>query len=125
MMETNPVSGTFQSPLLTPRCGVEVTITFTGSQKVLTFPHRPVGPRDLTIFNAEWVATAGDNRVRFRNVSIDLVQVKPDGTVISNFASHQPVEFTGQVKTNLDTGEVILEAHHFADLDRMCELLTA
>jgi hypothetical protein len=56
------------------------------------------------------VATAGDNKVRFRNVAIDLVRVEPDGTVIESIAGHQPVEFTGVMKINLDTGQVIAQA---------------
>jgi hypothetical protein len=71
------------------------------------------------------VATAGDNKVRFRNVAIDLARVEPDGTVIESIAGHQPVEFTGVMKINLDTGQVILEPQHFPDIKRLCELLTA
>jgi hypothetical protein len=124
MKETITISDTFQSPLLSQACGVKVTITITGSLKVLTFPNRPVGPQDLTMHNIDWVATAGDNQVRFRNVGIDLVRVEPDGTVIESIAGHQPVEFTGVLKINLDTGEVILEPPHIADIRRLCELLT-
>jgi hypothetical protein len=125
MKETIPISATFRSPILSQACGVEVTITFTGTLRVLTFPNRPVGPQDLTTANIDWVATAGDNQVRFRNVSLDLVRVEPDGTVIESIAGHQPVEFTGVMKINLDTGKVIHEPQHFADIPRLCELLTA
>ena len=124
MKETITISDTFQSPLLSQACGVEVTITITGSLKVPTFPDRPVGPQDLTIANIKWVAAVGNNQVRFRNVSLDLVRVEPDGTVIESIAGHQPVEFTGVMKINLDTGEVLLEPQHFADIPRLCELLT-
>ena len=124
MKETITISDTFQSPLLSQACGVEVTITITGSLKVLTFPDRPVGPQDLTIANVKWVAAVGNNQVRVRDVSLDLVRVEPDGTVIESIAGHQPVEFTGVMKINLDTGEVILEPQHFADIPRLCELLT-
>jgi hypothetical protein len=123
--ETITISDSFESSILSPECGVKVTITITGSLKVITFPHRPVGPQDLTIANIRWVATAGNNQVRFRNVSMTLTRVEPDGTVILSTAGHQPVEFTGVTKINLDTGEVTLEPHHFADIPRLCELLTA
>jgi hypothetical protein len=125
MKETITISDTFQSSILSPACGVEVTITINGSLRVLTFPDRPVGPQDLTIANIDWVASAGNNKVRFRNVSVELVRVEPDGTVIVSTAGHQPVEFTGVMKINLDTGEVVLEPQHFADIERLCELLTA
>jgi hypothetical protein len=125
MKETITISDTFQSPILTPACGVEVTITITGTLRILTFPNRPVGPQDLAIANIKWVATAGNNQVPFRNVSIRQVRVGPDGTAILSTAGHQPVEFTGVMKINIDTGEVILEPQHFADIPRLCELLTA
>jgi hypothetical protein len=125
MKETITISDTFQSSILSPACGVEVTITINGSLKILTFPDRPVGPQDLTIANIDWVATAGKNQVRFRNVSVEQVRVEPDGTVIGSTAGHRPVEFTGVMKINLETGEVVLEPQHFADIGRLCELLTA
>jgi hypothetical protein len=125
MKEKFTISDTFPSSILSPACGVEVTITITGSVMVLTFPHRPVGPTDLQIANIDWVATADNNQVRFRNVGIELVRVEPDGTVSVTIAGHHPVEFTGVMKINLDTGEVIQEPEHSADIKRLCELLTA
>jgi hypothetical protein len=122
--EKFPVSGTFQSPILTTACGVEVTITFSGSYTVLTFPDRPVGPHDLTAGNVVWVATAGTNEVRFQNVSMEVERVEPDGTIISSIAGHRPVEVTGVVKTNVDTGETIMETPKINDIRRLCELLT-
>ena len=44
---------------------------------------------------------------------------------IVSVAGHRPVEFTGVMKINLETGEVVLEPQHFADIGRLCELLTA
>jgi hypothetical protein len=38
-------SDTFKSPLLKSQCGFDVTLSFTGSVTVKTFPNRPVGPR--------------------------------------------------------------------------------
>ena len=125
MKETITISDTFPSSILTPACGVEVTISIDGSLRVLTFPDRPVGPQDLTIANIVGVATAGNNKVRFRNVSVEPVRVEPDGTAIVSVAGHRPVEFTGVMKINLETGEVVLEPQHFADIGRLCELLTA
>jgi hypothetical protein len=45
--EKNFESDTFRSPLLTSQCGFAVTLSFTGSVTVKTFPNRPVGPQDL------------------------------------------------------------------------------
>ena len=62
MKETITISDTFQSPILSQACGVEVTITITGSLTVLTVPDRPVGPQDLTIANIKWVAAVATTR---------------------------------------------------------------
>jgi hypothetical protein len=125
MKETITISDTFPSPILSPACGVDVTIRVSGTLRVLSFPNRPVGPQDLLIRNLEWVATTGNNQVRFRNVKVDRIQVEPDGTVIESVSGHQPVEYTGVMKVNLDTGETVLEPQHIADIGRLCALLTA
>ena len=125
MKERFTISDEFTSSILSPACGVEVTITITGSVMVLTFPLRPVGPQNLQVGNIDWVATAGDNQVRFRNIHIERVMVEPDGTVSVTIAGHQPVEFTGVMRIDLDTGEIIQEPQHTADIQRLCALLTA
>ena len=112
-------------PFLTEACGVEVTTTATGRITFFTFPNRPVGPQDLTTVNIALVATAGDNQVRFRDVGIDLVRIQPDGTVILSVVGQVPFDFTGVLKINPDTGEVILEPHHTLDPTQACELLTS
>ena len=79
----------------------------------------------MTTLNISLVATAGDNQARFRDVGIDQVRVQPDGTVILSIVGQVPFEFTGVMKINLETGEVILEPHHEVDTTRVCERLTA
>jgi hypothetical protein len=123
MLQRITISDKFPAPILSKACGVDVTITFTGSVIVLSFPRRPVGPQDLEVVNQTVVATADDKEVRFRNVEADLTRVEPDGTVIFSIAGHQPVEFNGVLKINLETGETILEPH-VSDLTRICKLLT-
>jgi hypothetical protein len=71
------------------------------------------------------VATAGDNQVRARNVGADLIRVAPDGTAILTTTGQVPLEFIGVLKINLDTGDAILEPHHFYDIEQICEQLTA
>jgi hypothetical protein len=122
--ETITFSDTFPDEFLTQECGVAVTTTATGRLTFFTFPDRPVGPQDLTSVHVDIVATAGDNQARFKDVGIDKVQVKPDGTVILSTVGQVPFEFTGVMKINLDTGEVIHEAHHIVDTTRVCRLLT-
>jgi hypothetical protein len=122
--ETITFSDTFPDEFLTEACGVAVTTTATGRLTFFTFPDRPVGPQSLTSVHVDIVATAGDNQARFKDVGIDKVQVKPDGTVILSIVGQVPFEFTGVLKINLDTGEVIHEAHHIVDTTRVCRLLT-
>ena len=122
--ETITFSETFQDEFLTEACGVEVTTTVDGRITFLTFPDRPVGPQDLTSIHVDFLATAGDNSVRFKNVGIDLVRVEPDGTVILMAVGQGPFAFTGVLKVNLTTGEVIMEPQHTVDTTRACRLLT-
>jgi hypothetical protein len=122
--ETITFSDTFQDEVLTEACGVAVTTTVTGRITFFTFPDRPVGPQDLTSVHVDILATAGDNQARFKDVGIDLVRVEPDGTVVLMVVGQVPFEFTGVLKVNLDTGEVILEPHHTVDTTRVCRLLT-
>jgi hypothetical protein len=70
------------------------------------------------------VASTDNNKVRFRNVSVARVEVEDDGTVTVTITGHRPVEVTGKMTINLDTGKVIQETPH-TNLDRLCELLTA
>jgi hypothetical protein len=123
--ETITIDETVPDPFLTEACGVPVTTTATGHLTVFTFPDRPVGPQELTTVNVGLVATAGDNQIRFRDVGIDLLRVQPDGTVILSIVGQVPFDFTGVLKTNVVTGEVILEPQRTLDTTRACELLTA
>jgi hypothetical protein len=65
-----------------------------------------------------------DAQIRVRNVGADVVRVTPDGTATITTTGQVPFEFTGVLKINLDTDEVILEPHHFVDIDQVCERLT-
>jgi hypothetical protein len=122
--EVFPIDDAFDDEFLSAECGVPVTTTATGRITVFTFDDGTV-LQELTTVNVSFVATAGDNRVRFRDVGIDQVRVQPDGTVISSIVGQVPFDFTGVLRVNLETGEVILEPHHDVDTTRVCEQLTA
>ena len=124
MKQTIPISDSFHSDILSPACGVDITLTISGTIRVLTFPDRPVGPQDLQTFNIAVVATAGDRKVRWTQAGMTMDRVEPDGTVINILAAHRPVEFTGVLKTNVETGEVILQSHHLDDIAKICKMLT-
>jgi hypothetical protein len=120
---SHPVNGTFQDEFLTEECGVPVTTTATGRVTIFTSDGKVL--QELTTLNVSLVATAGDNQAQFWDVGIDQVRVQPDGTVILSIVGQVPFEFTGVLKINLETGEVILEPHHEVDPTRVCEPLTA
>ena len=123
--EVIQVDDTFEDEFLSEACGVEVTTTVTGSITVFTFPDGEV-LQELTTLNLAIVATAGDNQARFRDVGIDQVRVAPDGTVILSIVGQVPFGFTGVLKIDLDTGDAILEPHHFTDdIEEFCAQLTA
>jgi hypothetical protein len=123
--EVIPIDEMFDDEFLTEACGVPVTTTITGRITHFTYPDRPVGLQELFTVNVDVVATAGDNQIRVRNVGADVVRVAPDGTAIITTTGQVPFEFTGVLKINLDTDEVILEPHHFVDIEAVCEQLTA
>jgi hypothetical protein len=122
--EVIQVDDAFVDEALSEECGVEVTVTQTGRVTVFTFPDGRI-LQEMTTLNLETVFTAGDNQIRVRDVGIDQVRVAPDGTVILSIVGQVPLGFTGVLKINLETGEVILEPHHFADIEEVCEQLTA
>jgi hypothetical protein len=124
VMETVTFSETFEDEFLSEACGVVVTTSVDGRVTFFTFPDQPVGPQDITSIHVNFVATAGDNAVRFKDVGIDLLRVEPDGTAILMIVGQVPFDFTGVLMIDLTTGEAILEPHHLIDTSRVCHLLT-
>jgi hypothetical protein len=101
-----------------------VTTAVDGRITFLVFPDRPIGVQDLTSVHVNVVATGGDNRVVFKDVGVDVLRVTLAGTAILMIVGQVPFEFTGVLKINLTTGEVILKPHHTVDTTRACGLLT-
>jgi hypothetical protein len=123
--EVIEVDDQFVDEALAEECGVEeVNVTVTGQVTLFTFPDGKV-LQDLTTINIEVVWSAGDNEVRVRDVGIDQVRVQPDGTVILSIVGQVLFQFTGVLKINPETGEVILEPHHFFDIEDVCAQLSA
>jgi hypothetical protein len=118
LKEKDTVSGRFPSPILTNACGVDVTISFTGTVTRLT------GPKDLELANIAVIFSAGANQVRFRSASLARREPQADGTVLLTI-SGRTVEFTGlQVKIELGTGDTIMiNEPHVTDLDSICKRL--
>jgi hypothetical protein len=124
VMETITFAETFDDEELTDTCGVDVTTTLSGRVTFFEFLDQPVGPQDLTSVHVHFVAMSDDGAVRFKDVGIDVVRIQPDGTLILMVVGQVPFEFTGLLKINLTTGEVIHEPVHIVDTTRVCRLLT-
>jgi hypothetical protein len=125
--EREVIRVSFESPfdLLTEACGVPVTVNVSGTFTVLTFPDG-TGPLELVAVSIDLVFVAGDNQVLSRNAGIDLFRAEPDGTVILMSTGVVGVVFSGVLKINLTTGEVILESpqHVEGSIARVCQRLT-
>ena len=114
-------------PGLTAACGVEVTAHVQGHVSIRTFAGTGSGPAELVTLNITVTAMAGDNSYTFQVVGANLTRVGPDGTVTLTATGQQPFEWTGALKINLTTGDVILEPRHSraGQLQDACEALTA
>jgi hypothetical protein len=125
-IERITIDDTFADDFLTEACGVPVTSRVQGQISVKTFSGGGTGPAQIQNINIAVTSTAGDNVYRFRDVGADHVQIKPDGTEILMVIGQVPFTFTGVLKINLTTGEVIHEPHDTSDdLTKACAALTA
>lgn len=121
------VDETFADDFLTDACGVPVTTHASGHVTVRTFSGGGTGPAEITTLNIGLTATSGDNTYRFRDVGADHVQIAPDGTEIVMIIGQIPFGFTGVLKIDLATGEVIHEPQHSLEgrVEDACAALTA
>lgn len=112
---------------LSEECGVPVTLDAIGHVTIRTFDDSGTGLRRVFTINVALTAHAGDNVIRFRDVGADILRVAPDGTEILMIVGQLPFEFTGVLKLNNETGEVILEPQHTLedDVAAACAALTA
>ena len=122
--EVIQVDDEFVDEGLSEECGVEVTVTETGRITIFTFPDGKV-LQNLNTINLQVVFTAGDNQIRTRDVGIDQVRVARDGTLILSIVGQVPLGFTGVLKINPETEEVLHEPHHVVDIEEFCAQLTA
>jgi len=112
-------------PFLTAECGFDVAYSAQGSVTFRSFADRTKGVQEIKTINVAYTVSANGNEYRFRDVGADVVRVAPDGTVILSIVGQIPFAFTGVLKLNLLTGELILEPHHdlSGDLQAACAVL--
>ena len=101
-----------------------MTVTQTGQVTIITFPDGKV-LQSVSPLNLAVVFSAGDNQIRVRDVGVDQVRVQRDGTLILSIVGQVPVGFTGVLKINPETEEVLQEPHHVVDIEEFCARLTA
>jgi hypothetical protein len=125
-IERIDVDESFVDDVLTEECGVPVMTSAQGHIDVKTFPDG-TGPASIVTLSIALTATSGDNAYRFRDVGSDHVQVKQDGTAILLVVGQVPFNFSGVLKIDLATDEVILEPQHSLEgnIEDACKALTA
>ena len=126
-IERFDVDEVFLDEGLTEACGVTVMTRAQGHVIVRTFSGDKAGPAEIRTLSIALTAMAGDNTYRFRDVGADHVQITKDGTEILMVIGQIPFDFTGVLKINLTTGEVIHEpSHDISDrVEKACAALTA
>jgi hypothetical protein len=126
-IERFDVNEVFADDFLTAECGVPVTTAIQGHVTIRIFEGGGTGAAELRTLNIAVTAMSGDNIYRFRDVGADLVRVEPDGTAILMIIGQIPFGFSGVLKIDLETGEVILEPQHSLEgnVEQACAALTA
>ena len=111
---------------LTEACGVPVTFHVTGRLTLRAFSGNG-GLLQLNTLNLAVTVSSGENSYRFRDVGADHLQQNPDGSLVLSIIGQVPFGFTGVLKINPETEEVILEPHHSIEdrVDDACAALTA
>lgn len=108
-IERIDVDESFEDEFLTEECGVPVTVTAQGHIIMRIFSGEGTGVAQVNTISIGLTATAGDRTFRFRDVGADVVQIKPDGTLVLLITGQVPFAFAGVLKIDPETEEVILE----------------
>jgi hypothetical protein len=115
---------TFHDDFLSAECGVDVWTTIEGRITRRSFDGASTGPREVNTLNLSLVAVAGNNVFRFRDVGADVLLAGPDGSLTLLIIGQVPFGFSGVLKIDPLTDEVILEPTHWVDTARACAFLT-
>ncbi|HSK26479.1 MAG TPA: hypothetical protein VK894_06160 [Jiangellales bacterium] len=124
-IEREVVDDSFDDEFLTEECGVPVVTTVTGQIANRAFERPGTGVLNVFTINLTLTATSGDRTVRFKDVGADVLRVLPDGSLVLAVIGQVPFAFTGVLKLDPTTGEVLQEPQHStADTTRICAALT-
>ena len=112
---------------LAEACGIDdVTATVNGFVIERTFAGEGAVVAQVNSINVGVTETTDDRTFRFRDVGADVVQIKPDGSLVLLITGQVPFAFAGALKIDLDTEEVILEPRDRSEqqLAKACTALT-
>lgn len=116
-VERIEVDETTPDEFLTEACGFPVTTHAKGHLVVIESGGEGTGVVAVRTLNIALTATANGKTYRFRDVGADQVRRTPDGFEILMIIGQLPFGFTGVLKVNETTGEVILEPQHSTEGD--------
>ena len=97
-IERITVNESSEDEFLTEECGVPVTVTAQGHVIVRTFSGEGTGVAQVNTISIGLTATAGDRTFRFRDVGADVVQIKPDGTLVLLITGQVPFAVCGSAQ---------------------------
>jgi hypothetical protein len=120
------VDESFADEFLTEECGVPVNVTAQGHVILRMFSGDGTGVAQVNTIAIGVTATAGDRTFRFRDVGADVVQIKPDGSLVLLISGQVPFAFAGVLKIDPETEEVLLEPRDRSEeqLAKACRALT-
>jgi hypothetical protein len=108
-----------------------LSVTFSGALTTRTFPDDGTGVVEVDTANFAVLLTGPAGTLRLRNVGADVTRETPDGDVHvtvtgrAPFPDRLPYGFTGALRIDLGTGEVILEPQNTTTAEEVCAALGA
>lgn len=122
-----PIDDEFVDESLSEECGVEVNGTAKGFVIIREFEQDGARLTSVLTINITVTLTAGDNTIRLKDVGADLQRTTPEGVPILQIVGQIPFGFTGVLKIDPETGEVLHEPRDTAEAQvaQACAALTA
>ena len=96
---------------LSADCGFTIIASVHGFLTIRT-SDRDQGLVEVGTANITTILSGPGGEITLRDRGANLVQVTPDGDVILSVVGQVPFDFTGALKVDLITEEVLLEPHH-------------
>ena len=126
-IERQVIDETFIDPELVRACGVPITVTVSGFLLDRQFQRDGAGVQSVLTLNLTATAVAGGNTYRFKDVRTEIVRQDRSGDEILLVAGQIPFGFSGVLRINLTTGEVLHEPRERRDRQfaEACAALTA